>query len=284
MITAISGRPSTLRLVEAADVVLVLSAWKRYRYLLVELARREIADRYAHQTIGSLWAWLHPLFLMLLYTVIFNFVFEARFDGAIDLPLDFTTFVLAGLVPWLCLQDVLGRSCGAVLDHASYVRQMAFPIEVLPIKRALSSLPILLTGMTFLLAYQLVTFGHLPWTILLWPLFLGLLVLFATGIVFLLGAIGVFLRDLREVVSVFCTANLFLMPIMFIPSLTPPLLEVIYYANPFSYMVWMHQDIVFYGRIEHPFAWVVFPLLSFVLILGGSALFRRLRPQFGDAV
>lgn len=278
------GRPGAVERTGQFDVVLVIDAWRRYRHLLIELTRREVVDRYAQQAIGSLWAWLHPLFLMLLYAVIFNVIFEARFDGRIDLPRDFTAFVLAGLVPWLCLQDVLGRSAGAVLDHASYVRQMAFPIEVLPIKRALSSLPILLTGMTFLLGYQLVAFGSLPWTVILWPIFLGLLIMFAMGLVFLLSALGVFARDLREIVSVFCTANLFLMPILFIPSLTPPALEMIYYANPFSYMVWMHQDIVFYGDIEHPLAWIVFPALSLSSIVAGATLFQRLRPHFGDAV
>ncbi len=278
------GTPWRVSHLERTNVHSLIEMWTRYRHLLIELTKREFVDRYAHQAIGSLWAWLHPLFLMLLYTAIFNFVFAARLGNTIDLPRDFTAFVLTGLVPWLCIQDVLGRGSGAVLDHVSFVKQMAFPMEVLPIKRALSSLPILLTGMSFLVLYQIIVFGSLPWTVVFWPLFFLLLAMFAIGLVFLLGAVGLFLRDLREIVGVFCTANLFMMPIVFIPDMVPSALELIFYANPFSYMIWMHQDIMIYGRIEHPLAWIVFPTLSLCMVLIGTNVFQRLRPHFGDAI
>ena len=258
--------------------------WVRYRHLLVEMTHREFVDRYANQAIGSVWAWLHPLLLMLLYTAIFSFVFSARFGDTIDLPRDFTTFVFSGLVPWLCIQDVLARGSDAVVSHTSYVKQMAFPVEVLPVKRTLSSLPTFITGTVFLVVYQLAMFGELPWTALLWPIYFALLAIFGIGLVFLLGAVGVFLRDLREVVSVFCTANLFLTPILFIPGVVPDALLYVFSANPFSYMVWLHQDIMFYGRIEHPLAWVVFPIMAISTAVAGAIVFRRLQPYFGDAI
>jgi lipopolysaccharide transport system permease protein len=261
------------------------TALSRYRHLVIELTRREFMDRYANQAIGSAWAWLHPLFLMLLYVSVFNFIFAVRFgQGGVDLPRDYTSYVLAGLVPWLFLQDVLGRGSDAIIAHRAYVKQMAFPLDVLPVKRALSSLPILLIGSLFLVLYQLAVFHTLPWTMLLWPLLAIALVLFSAGLVFLLGSVSVFWRDLREVIGVLSTANLFLMPILYLPGQVPALLKSVFWLNPFSYPVWLAQDLMFYGRIEHPIAWVVVPVMAVGTLILGYSIYERLKPQFGDVI
>lgn len=48
------------------------------RELIGELARRELRDRHTGQLLGVLWAYGHPLLLMLLYTFLFAYVFPAR--------------------------------------------------------------------------------------------------------------------------------------------------------------------------------------------------------------
>jgi len=263
----------------------LIASLRRYRYLVFELTKREFKDRYANQVLGSAWACLHPLLLMLLYASVFNFVFAMRFgENGVDLPRDYTTYVLSGLVPWLFLQDVLGRASDAILSHRSLVKQMAFPTNVLPVKRALSSLPILCIGASFLVLYQIYMFGSLPWTILLWPAYMVLLVVFAIGLVFVIGSIGVYWRDLRELIVVFISANLFLIPVLFPPNQTPRVLKAIFWLNPFSYPVWFHQDIMFYGSVVHPTAWILMSVVGAGTLLLGLAIYQRLSPQFGDVI
>lgn len=255
-----------------------------HRHLIGAMTRAEFHDRYARQAIGSAWAWLTPLLLMGLYTAVFKVIYASRFAAGTDLPRDYVTYACSGLVVWLTLQDVIGRSPDALTGHASYIKQMAFPLEVLPVKRALASAPILLSGLVFLVGYQLVVFGSVPWTIVFLPLFLVTLLFFAVGLAYLLGALGVFFRDLREVVSFLLAANLFLLPVLFAPGSTPRPLQIVHLANPLSYPIWMHQDMVFYGRFEHPAAWIVAPALALATFAAGAATFRRLRPLFGDAI
>jgi lipopolysaccharide transport system permease protein len=61
-------------------------------------------------------------------------------------------------------------------------------------------------------------------------------------------------------------------------------LEGLFWINPFSHMVWCFQDIVYFGRIAHPYAWIVFPLLSLVVFYVGFRVFRKLRPMFGNVL
>jgi lipopolysaccharide transport system permease protein len=254
------------------------------RHLIWAMARAEFQERYARQAIGTAWAWLTPLVMMGLYTAVFSFIYNTRFASDSDLPKDYVTYACSGLSVWFLLQDVIAKAPDAIVGHASYLKQMAFPVEVLPVKRAIASLPVYATGFVFVLVYQMVAFGDVPWTIVVWPLFVVCLVALSTGLTFFLGALGVFFRDLREVVSVLLAANLFLMPILFPPHSAPAGLQWVFYCNPLSYFIWLQQDILFYGRLEHPAAWLVVPVLSFGMLVVGKAMFDRLRPGFGDAI
>jgi lipopolysaccharide transport system permease protein len=105
-----------------------------------------------------------------------------------------------------------------------------------------------------------------------------------TGVAFMLSAGGVFLRDLRDVVTVFSSVNLFAQPILYNPFNVPPWMDWVFLANPFSYLIWCWQDALFHGQIMHPIAWVVLPIASVATLGVGWMIFERTRHAFGDAL
>lgn len=256
----------------------------RHHQLVLEMALREIRDRYAGQVFGSIWAVGHPIFLMAIYLVIFNYIFSARAGGTFELPRDLTTYILSGLVPWLAFQDVLSRSPTAVSAHANLVKQVIFPVEILPVRIVISCLPNLLIGTVILVAYEVYRNQAIPWTYALFPLALLFQILAMAAIAFLFSSIGVFFRDLKEIVTVFNAANLFMMPVLFTPGTFPQNIELLFYFNPFSYMVWCYQDVFYYGRLEHPLAWIVFGSGSLLLLMAGAKIFLKTRPMFGNVL
>jgi ABC-type polysaccharide/polyol phosphate export permease len=57
-----------------------------------------------------------------------------------------------------------------------------------------------------------------------------------------------------------------------------------FYLNPFSYMVWLHRDALFYQSITSSVVWVVAILISGLLLVIGSWLFRTMSPSFGESI
>ena len=104
------------------------------------------------------------------------------------------------------------------------------------------------------------------------------------GMAFLLSAAGAYFRDLKDFVQVFTIVNLYLMPVFYLPMWVPALFKPVLYINPFSYMIWCYQDVLYYGNIEHPWAWTVFAIGSVLVFLTGYYLFRRLKVVFGDVL
>lgn len=270
--------PFRTTLVAFAEAVSLLA---KHRRLIVEMARREVTERHAGQLLGILWAFGQPFFLISLYVVMFGFIFKARIGGTYELPLDYTAYILSGLIPWLAFQEYMNKACAAVAAHGALVKQMVFPVAVLPMKSALPSLASMLVMLVLLALYVLFSAGRLHATYLLLPVLVAVQYLAMLGVGFTLSAVGVFVRDIKDLVALLGLAGTFLVPALYLPQWVPERFLPLIYANPFSYLVWCYQDALYFGRMEHPVAWVVTPLLAAVVFAAGYRAFRRLSPQFG---
>jgi lipopolysaccharide transport system permease protein len=254
------------------------------RYLALEMARKQVATEHAGKTLGLFWGIFQPLFLFAVYAFIYGVVFRVRIGNTYELPLNFTVYLLAGLVPWLSFLLLMARSTTLLTGNALLVRQVVFELPLLPIAATLASCLALVLGVGFIAVYTLFVYASLPVTYLALPLLLLLQFLAMLGSAFALSAIGVFFRDIGDLVQVAGVVLIFLLPIVYLPSAVPGAFELLLWLNPFSYMVWCYQDLLYFGRFEHPIAWVVFTLWAWLSFVGGYRLFRRLRPHYGNVL
>jgi lipopolysaccharide transport system permease protein len=258
---------------------------KRHRQLAWEMTRRELTERFAGHLGGALWALGHPLITVCVYLFLFGVVFAQKVEAkGISLPLDYTVYMLAGLLPWLMMSEALTKSSSAIIGNSNLVKQVVFPVEILPVKVVLAAVLTQCIFFAALVIYMLARFRGLPATMSLLPLLMLLQAMAAAGLAFAISSLACYLRDLREFVTVFCTINFFLMPVVFLPDMVPPIFRPFLYINPFSYMIWCYQDAIFFGRIEHPWAWIVFPVLSVTCLVVGYRTFRTLKIHFGNVL
>ena len=263
------------------DVVRILT---RNRALTLEIARRELRGQHAGLLLGRFWGVLQPLFLMALYAFVFGVVFRVRIGDTVELPRNYTIYILSGMVPWLAFVQSMTRGATSIVDNAPLVKQTVFNVELLPVARAAVSVVPLAVGILFV---GIITAGYyraLPATFLLVPLLVVLQFVAMAGAAFALAAVGTFVRDIREVVQLLSVIGVFVLPIVYLPSAIPGPFEPLLYLNPFSYVIWAYQDAIYYGRFEHPWAWGAFGVGAFLLFALGYRLFRKVRPFFGNVL
>lgn len=262
----------------------IVSLLTQHRQLTWEMAKREIRDRYAGQAFGLFWAVAQPITIMGVYVFLFVTVFKIKIGGTVGLPLDYSTYILSGLVPWYYFQETLSKGCVAITSNSSLVKQVVFPIEVLPVKGVIAAMISQLIATLFLVGYILSTFHSLPWTMVFFPVAAFFEILLMIGASYILSSVGVYFRDVKDIIQVFLVIAMYIMPIFYLPAMAPEMFQPILYINPFSYMIWVFQDIFFFGRIEHPVAWVIFPAISMIVFYGGYRLFRKLKIMFGNVL
>ncbi len=262
----------------------LLALLTRHRQLTWEMTRREIGERYAGQILGTFWAVGHPLALMTVYVFVFAYVFRVKIGGTIDLPRDYTTFLLSGLIPWLAFQDSMNKGAAVIQGNAALVKQVVFPIEVLPVKGVIASFTTQLVAIVLLAGYVLVRHGTLPMTYAMLPILFFFQSLAMIGVSYIFASVGVYFRDLKDFVQVFCVAGMYITPVFYLPAMVPAMFRPVLYCNPFSYLVWCYQDACYFGRFEHPWAWLVFIVGSVFIFYAGYRVFRKLKVCFGSVL
>ncbi len=254
------------------------------RLLVWEMARREVSERYSGQLLGVVWAVGHPVIVIGVYLFVFKYVFRMNVGGTADMPMDYAVYMLAGLIPWVTVQEVASKTTVSIKSHTSLVKQAVFPSEVLPVKTVLAALLSQVVSTTALIIYVLSKYHGTPWTYALVPVLFVIQVSGLVGFGLLLSAFGVFIRDLKDVVQVATVIGLYLLPVFYLPAMVPEVFRPLLYANPFSYLIWCYQDVYYFGRFEHPMAWVVLTILSLATLTLGAVVFRRLKPAFGNVL
>lgn len=260
------------------DMVLLL---QRRGALAWELTKHEISDRYAGQVFGTLWAIGHPLLMVAIYVLVFGRIFGG---GAVVEPgrPDQTTFLLAGLVPWVIMAELLGKACALVTGNAAMVKQLVFPVEVLPLKGAMASMISLAAALAFVLIYDVAANDGLIWSTAALPLIMTLQFLLMVGCCYILSAIAPFFRDLKDVITVFLGFALFISPALYYHANLPTFLKVAIALNPFSSMIWVYQDVLWYGEMTHPAAWAAFAVLALGSFSLGYRFFGHLKHGFAE--
>ena len=127
--------------------VAVVADIAQHRALLRHIAMREIKGSYRGSLLGVGWIVLIPLIRMSIYTFVFGFIFKARFSmSSTEGPLEFALGIFLGLTVFQLIADGIGSGPSVILRNSNLVKKIAFPVIVLPVAAAASSMFNFLVG------------------------------------------------------------------------------------------------------------------------------------------
>jgi len=186
-----------------------LRSLAQYQYLLKNLVRRDLAARYKNSVLGVLWNVLTPLFMMMVYTVLFTVL---RSGNQIRL---FYIFVLSGLGPWLFNSATISAGTASILTNGALVKKVYFPRLLLPLSAMLSSFVNFLFAFGILIIFLFISRIGLTVYALWVPVILVIQMIFMLGVSLFLSALNVFYRDVRMILDVGLLAWFFLTPVFY---------------------------------------------------------------------
>lgn len=256
----------------------------RQRRLIIELAKREISDRYVGQVFGKAWALIHPALIMSVYIFIFVFVVDMKLGDMAKTTVDYGTYLLSGLVAWLVIMETLSKSTIVITSNANLVKQVAFSLEILPLKTVFSTFLTMFIFVAILFLYVVFFKQTATWMILLLPVLLYMQITMMIGIAYILSSIGVYFKDIKDIVQILGAIGVFILPVMYQPSQVSSFVRIIIYANPFTYLVLCYQDLFVFGQFEHWYAWIFLFIFSQLVFVFGFYFFGRLKVMFGDVL
>ncbi|MEP7328316.1 MAG: ABC transporter permease, partial [Betaproteobacteria bacterium] len=218
-----------------------------YGSLLWQFSRREISGRYRGSLIGFGWAVINPLLLLAIYTFVFSIVFQIRWDGPVTDRTGFALVVYAGMIVHGFFAECITRAPTLVVDHRNLVKKVVFPLEVLPWTVLLVAAFHFLIGVLILAVATLLKTGALPVAIISLPLIVAPLALLALGCIYGFAALGVYLRDLSQVVGFIALTLLFLSPVFYPASAVPASWRFVIAFNPIATFIEMTRGALLFN-------------------------------------
>lgn len=253
------------------------------RYMVASIVLRDIQSRYTGSFLGLFWAVIHPLTQLLVYYFVFSLVLKTRL-GEGYAGTNYALWLIAGLLPWMLLSEVISRAPGALIEQANLIKKTVFPSEILPVAHLSAAFVNHLILLTLLFVF-LMTVGPPAVVRIQWiPVYLSAVIMFALGLAWLLSALNVFLRDIGQVLGVIVNLWFFFTPIVYPPEMVPESLRVWLDLNPMLHAVEGYRAALLGGAPPNASGLGLLFGTGAVVFIAGGALFRKLKPAFADVL
>lgn len=266
-----------------APKTLLINLWQ-YRQLILSLVRREVVGRYRGSFLGILWSFFNPVFMLAVYTFVFSVIFKARWSVGSESKAEFALVLFAGLLIFNLLAECINRAPTLIQANSNYVKKVVFPLEILPLVVFGAAFFHAIISFLAWLIFSFFVFGLPPVTLLLFPVVLIPLIFLILGLSWFLASLGVFLRDIAQVVGLITTTLMFLTPIFYPIAAIPGKYRPLIYSNPLTFIIEQARNLLIFGIFPDWLPLGLLTVLTFIFSWFGFAWFQKTRKGFADVL
>jgi lipopolysaccharide transport system permease protein len=275
------GLAQTIRLLD--PIALARGLWAQ-RELIFQLTKRDILGRYRGSYLGLAWSFLTPLLMLTIFTLVFGVIFQARWGLENESRFHFALVLFCGLIVFNLFSECVNRAPGLILNQPQYVKKIRFPLEILPVIVFLSAATHAAASLLVLLLGLSLGAGIFNWTVLWFPMVILPLAMLCLGLSWWLASMGVYFRDIGQIMGIATMAVLFLSPIFYPLSAVPEWLQPFYQLNPLTFIIASARGTLIWGQPPDWLHLLGVMAANFFVALLGYAWFQRTRKGFADVL
>ena len=255
---------------------------RSYKQFVKDQTSRKIQIRYNRSLLGWTWSLIHPLAVLLIYTLVFGTILPGQRNvtpnpDGLD---SFSHFLFSGLVIWFVFQQVSTNAIGSFVESLMLRKRLYFP----PIAPVLAAVAAGLVGNaveTFVLLSAFVLVGSISYVFIGVILVVLLTAIFALGVGLMLAPLNARFRDVGHLYDVLLRLAFFVTPIIYTVGVVPetygglPLRSIIR-ANPLTWMVEASRSLAFDQTWPETTSWLVMTAIALFSFCTGWYVFHRL--------
>jgi lipopolysaccharide transport system permease protein len=255
-----------------------------HRQLIKKMAWREVIGRYKGSVMGLVWSFFYPLVLLVVYTFVFTVIFNARWENQVDGMAGTGVIFFTGLIIYNLFAEIVGGSPILILGRVNYVKKVVFPLQIIPLATVLSACFHAAISIVVLLLFYFIKNMELQATLLFFPFILLPYLLFLLGCSWIIASLGVYFRDMQQIIGLLVTVMMFLTPIFYPKSVIPEAFQTWIYLNPLTFIVEQSRDVLIFGNMPDWFGLLIYYLFSTAFAFLGYAWFQKIRHGFADVI
>lgn len=239
---------------------------KQYLFVMNELVGREVKRKYVRSYLGVLWSVLNPLLSMVVMTLIFSTIFKRSMEN-------YPVYYLTGSILWGMFTGATNSAMTALVDNKTLMTRTKLPRQIFPLSRILTSL---VNFGYSLAAYILIVafFGIMPTEHLLaFPLIVLLLLMFSTGIGYMLAIAYSLMPDVKYLYSILLQLWMYLSALFYPVDQLSPQMQSVVRMNPVYTCIAAARNCVLYHQWPLREEWIRMAWWGIGMLVLGNLVF-----------
>lgn len=249
----------------------------QYRELLKTNIQKEIRGKYKGSFLGVLWSFLNPLLMVVVYAIVFPYIMRVKVPNYLQ-------FLIVAVIPWNFFTTCITTGSNCVWINGGIIKKVYFPRAILPISVVSAGVINFLISCIIILIFTI--FGGVGVSIhLLWlPVITIIQSAFTLGLLFILSAINVYVRDVEYIVGFFINLLFYATPILYTADMFPERARWLLYLNPMTHLIDAYRQIFYYHANPNIASLIYIIALSLLLLIVGYMIFNKLEKGFAEEV
>jgi lipopolysaccharide transport system permease protein/teichoic acid transport system permease protein len=253
------------------------------RYIIQKLVLRDFQKRYLGSYIGLPWAFLQPAAIILVLWFVITIGLRG---GLVDDDIPFLHWFICGMIPWFFISESINTTSNSLMGYSFLIKQMYFRVGIIPIITLITALMIHLF-LVIILMFIVISYGYYPtiyWIQLPYYLFGSIVLL--TGIGWFTSALVVFIKDIKQFISIFLTLFFWLTPIIWPHTRLTGKTRLLAELNPFFYITNGYRESLINGGwfYENMYLTLYFWGVAIFFFVIGALVFQKLKPHLADVL
>lgn len=250
-----------------------ISNFKKYRFLLGELTKKDVKLKYRNSVLGFVWTLLEPLLTMIVLTIVFGTIMNKKTPH-------YSVYILTGRLLYSFFSTGTKQALKSIRRNAGMIRKVYVPKYMYPLAATMSSF---ITFMFSLIVLVVVAGaqGIRPTRYLCGALVpLATIFVMVTAVGFLLATLDVFFRDLEYIWNVATMLIMYMSAIFYeADALLKSDYGFLIRYNPLYAVITNFRNAV-YGRPLEGF-YTLYPIaVSLVILVVGLFFFYKKQDRF----
>lgn len=249
----------------------------KYSEFLKSNVKKDIRGKYKGSFLGVLWSFINPLLSVVVYAIVFHYIMRFNIEH-------YLIYLIAGIIPWTFFTTSINSGMNSILFNANIIKKVYFPREILPISSVTSGLVNFLISCIIILIFAIFSGVGIGFSLLFLPIVIIIQYIFTLGIVFVLSAIEIYVKDIEHIVNFIISMLFYVTPILYTPDYVPENMKFILKLNPMSYIIEAYHDIFYYKQVPNISSLGIILGISLIIFFIGYKIFRRLQKGFAEEV
>ena len=248
-----------------------------YRELLKTNVKKDIRGKYKGSFLGVLWSFLNPLLMVAVYAIVFPYIMRIKTDNYLQ-------YLICGVIPWNFFTTVMGLGMGSIKNNAGVIKKVYFPREILVISQVLSGLINFFISCIIVILFCFAFGVGMSIHILIIPIIAIIQSILGLGIAFILSSVDVYIQDLEYIVTFIVNMLFYGTPILYSLSQfnDAGVLGRLIQLNPLTTIMNAYRDGFLYHQWPDMSALLIVTLFSFVVLIVGYIIFKKLEKGFAE--